>query len=162
MDLNKKHIFNKVYNMNYFAYGSNMDRKRMEKRGVTIFSMQRARLEGFRLVFNKISSGSSNEGYANIVKDPDGAVEGILYEINDSDISKLDKYEGYPEHYRKIKVTVMLDNGQAVSAVTYVANPDKIRDGLKPSKEYLNHLLAAKDFFSPEYYKKLKATETID
>jgi len=150
--------------MNYFAHGSNTDRKRMEKRGVTIFSMQKARLEGFKLVFNKISSGSSNQGYANIVKDPDGAVEGILYEINDSDsdISKLDKYEGYPEHYRRIKVTVMLDNGQAVSAVTYVANLDKIRDGLKPSKEYLNHLLAAKDFFSPEYYEKLKATETID
>ena len=39
--------------VNYFAYGSNMDKKRMEERGVTAFSMQAARLEGFRLVFNK-------------------------------------------------------------------------------------------------------------
>jgi len=148
--------------MNYFAYGSNMDKKRMEERRVTIFSMQRARLEGFRLVFNKIASGSANEGYANIVEDPEGVVEGILYEIKDSDIIELDFYEGFPEHYRRIEVTVKLDNGQEVVATTYVANPYKIRDGLKPSKEYLNHLLAAKDYLSPEYFNKLEATETVD
>jgi cation transport regulator ChaC len=148
--------------MNYFAYGSNMDKKRMEKRGVTIFSMQRARLEGFRLAFNKVASRRENEGYANIVEDPEGVVEGVLYEIKDSDIKELDFYEGCPCHYLRIKVTVKLDNGQEVTAVTYVANPDKIRDGLKPSKEYLNHLLAGKDYLSPEYFERLKATETID
>ena len=148
--------------MNYFAYGSNMDRESMEKRGVTIFSMQRARLEGFRLAFNKVASRRENEGYANIAKDPDGIVEGILYEIRDSDISKLDEFEGYPNHYDRINVTVKLNNGQEVCAVTYVANPDKTCDGLKPSRGYMDHLLAAKDYLSPEYFEKLKATETVD
>ena len=96
------------------------------------------------------------------MEDPEGVVEGILYEIRDSDIRKLDRYEGYPNHYDRINITVKLNNGQEVSAVTYVANPDKTCYGLKPSKEYLDHLLAGKDYLSPEYFEKLKATETID
>jgi gamma-glutamylcyclotransferase (GGCT)/AIG2-like uncharacterized protein YtfP len=69
---------------------------------------------------------NSNEGYANIIQDEKSVVEGIIYEISDSDMAKLDCYEGYPFHYDRIKVRVKLDDGQEVKAVTYIAQPDKI------------------------------------
>ncbi|MBC7091770.1 MAG: gamma-glutamylcyclotransferase [Nitrososphaeria archaeon] len=102
-------------------------------------------LEDWKLVFNKISNHNPSEGFANIVPCKGSSVEGILYEINSFQINRLDVYEGYPEHYYRINFIVKLDNGQQVKAVTYVANPAKTKDGLKPSKAYLGHLLKGCD-----------------
>ena len=148
--------------MKYFAYGSNMDPDRMRERGTNFLKREQATLEGWRLEFNKVSSRNPKEGYANIVKDKNGVVEGILYEINNSDLKMLDIYEGYPNHYERIKVTVRMDNGERVEAATYIARPDKVKDGLKPSREYLNHLLKGCDLLSEEYCRKLRRWETLD
>lgn len=117
--------------MRYFAYGSNMDGDRLRERGVSFSRRQRAVLEGYRLVFNKRSSRNPREGYANIVKDEDGVVEGILYEIADGDIKKLDRYEGYPQHYERQKVKVRLHSGGVVEAVVYIARQEMTAEGLK-------------------------------
>jgi len=148
--------------MRYFAYGSNMDPDRMRERGVNFLKREHAILEGWRLEFHKVSSRNPDEGYANIVKDENSVVEGILYEINDSDLKILDRYEGYPNHYERIKVAVRMDNGEKVEAVTYIAKPDKVKNGLKPSRKYLNHLLKGCDLLSEEYCRKLRRWETLD
>jgi len=122
---------------------------------------EHAILEGWRLEFNKMVSPNSNEGYANIIQDEKSVVEGIIYEVSDSDMAKLDCYEGYPSHYDRIKIRVKLDDGQEVEAVTYIAQPDKIGSGLKPSKEYLNHLLKGCDILSKEYCAKLRKLDTL-
>jgi len=143
--------------MKYFAYGSNMNSERMKQRKIKFSKREWAILKGWRLEFNKMSSRNpEKEGYANIVRDNEGVVEGILYEILKEDIIKLDSYEGYPSHYDRIYVKVNLKNGKEIEAVTYIAQPDKIKDGLKPSKEYLNHLLKGCDLLSEEYCKRLR------
>jgi len=82
--------------MKYFAYGSNMDPKRMKERKIRFSERKHAVLKGFRLEFNKISTRNPNEGYANIVRDEKGIVEGVLYEIRDEDIEKLDSTKDFP------------------------------------------------------------------
>lgn len=144
--------------MKYFAYGSNMNTERMIKRGIRFSERKRAVLKGWKLMFNKMAS-RPGEGYANIVEDEREMVEGILYEIPCSDICKLDRYEGYPDHYIRVNVTVKLENGRKAKAVTYIANQDKVRDGLKPSKEYLRHLLKGSDLLSREYREMLRKIE---
>lgn len=148
--------------MYYFAYGSNMDPERMKKRGVKFSLRVRAVLKGYALKFDKVVSGNSEEGYANIVKDEHSEVEGVLYEIYQEGLEKLDSCEGCPSHYKQITVKVLLDDGKEVEAKTYIANSEKIKEGLKPRKEYLSHLLAASDVLSPEYIKKLEKTSTYD
>ena len=148
--------------MKYFAYGSNMNQDRMKEREVEFTKRERATLKGWKLAFNKISSRNHNEGYANIVEDDKEYVEGILYEISEESIRELDKYEGYPNHYIKISVNVILENNEIVNAVTYVANPNQVKHGLKPSKEYLNHLIKGCDLLSQEYYEKLRKWDTLD
>ena len=148
--------------MKYFAYGSNMNPERMMERSIGFSQRSHAILKGYRLEFNKIASRNPQEGYANVVKFENGIVEGLLYEIRNSDLSKLDTREGYPDHYDRVKVKVQLDDGQKVQAVTYIAQPDKLRDGLKPSRDYLGHLLAAKDVLSESYRRKLEALQTLD
>lgn len=56
-------------------------------------------------MFNKISQ--KQEMVSNIEQSNCDLIEGVLYEFPDSDISKLDKAEGYPNHYYRIKVTVV-------------------------------------------------------
>ena len=150
-----------VFIMKYFAYGSNMNPERMKERGIIFSKREYGILEGFRLAFNKIASRNPKEGYANITEDKNSKVEGILYEINDSDIEKLDYYEGYPEHYLKRKVNVKLKDGKVVSAITYIANPKKTSPRLKPTKEYLVHLIKGSDLLSSEYRNWLKNVETL-
>ncbi len=148
--------------MKYFAYGANMDPENMKERGVFFSKREYAILEGWKLKFNKMACDNPAEGYANIEKDEKSIVEGILYEIPGSDIEKLDEYEEYPEHYRRMKIKVRLKDGRRVEAVAYIANPSKIKEGLKPSREYLEHLLRGCDLLSKEYCEKLKRLETID
>jgi gamma-glutamylcyclotransferase (GGCT)/AIG2-like uncharacterized protein YtfP len=148
--------------MKYFAYGSNMNPERMRERNINFSSREHAILRGWKLEFNKEASRNPKEGYANIVPDENGIVEGILYEIQDSDLHKLDRCEGYPKHYCRRDIEVQLDNGQKVMATTYVANPSKVKEGLKPTREYLDHLLKGCDILSKEYCKNLKARETLD
>ncbi|MEM3422029.1 MAG: gamma-glutamylcyclotransferase family protein [Candidatus Hadarchaeum sp.] len=148
--------------MRYFAYGSNMDPERMKERGIQFSKREHAILKGFRLEFNKITNRNTNEGKANIVDDDEKSLEGILYEIKDNDLEKLDKYEGCPKHYTKKDVNVILDNGKTVEAITYIAQPNMTRKGLKPTREYLIHLLRGCDLLSKEYCEMLKKVETLD
>jgi cation transport regulator ChaC len=148
--------------MKYFAYGSNMDGDRLRGRGVSFSRREKAVLEGYRLVFNKRSSRDPKEGFANIVKEEGGLVEGILYEIADGEIERLDKCEGYPQHYYRQRVKVKLQSGEAVEAAVYIARQEMTAEGLKPSRKYLNHLLEGCDLLSKEYCERLRSTPTLD
>jgi gamma-glutamylcyclotransferase (GGCT)/AIG2-like uncharacterized protein YtfP len=147
--------------MKYFAYGSNCNPAILEKKGVGWSARQRATLSGYRLLFNKKALREripADIGFANINEDPDGRVEGILYELKDEHLGRLDESERYPDHYRRIEVTVETDGGP-VRCQTYQAQPDKLAEHLKPSRNYVNHILAARDFLSWQYFDALDRSQ---
>lgn len=147
--------------VNYFAYGSNMNPDRMRERGVAFYSRQRLVLPGYSLIFNKIVS-TQNAGAANIVPDENGIVEGVLYKITLKGILNLDKFEHYPNQYDRVTL-IALHKGMELSDIyTYIARTETTGEGLKPSREYLSHLLAAEDILSQEYYNYIRLIETLD
>lgn len=149
--------------MKHFAYGSNMDIKRLNKREVYPSKRERATLHGYSIKFNKKGTANPKEGKTNIVRDPSGVVEGILCEITEAEMRKLDKAEGVSTgDYFRTTVRVKVEGGTEIDAVTYIANPMKVRNGLKPTRDYLAHLLAGKSYLSTEYYERMKSTETLD
>jgi gamma-glutamylcyclotransferase len=148
--------------VNYFAYGSNMDLLRLRERAVHPRERRAAILRGYGLRFNKQSAAKTGEGKANIVAQTDESVEGILSEVTEEEMGMLDRCEGAPAHYLRASVVVRLENGTEVEAVTYVANPSMVVDGLRPTKEYLSHLLAGRNFLSREYIRSLEGTDTLD
>lgn len=148
--------------VNYFAYGSNMNPGRMKERGVRYFLRERLVLEGFSLRFNKISSRVPGAGAANIVPDDSGIVEGVLYRITAAGLSALDRFEGYPDEYDRIRLKIRLGGEIEGDVITYIARPGRTKDGLNPSRDYLNHLLAAGDLLSVPYYESLKIIQTAD
>jgi hypothetical protein len=43
----------------------------------------------------------------------------------------------------------------------YIANSEYIKEGLRPEKEYLNHLLEGKEYLSESYYENLKVNSQL-
>lgn len=146
----------------YFAYGSNISANRMtNERKINFINRKFSILENYKLVFNKVSKKNEHLGFANIIKCDNSIVEGVLYELNDSDISIIDKFEGAPLHYERKIVEVLCDNIK-VNAIVYIANSNMIKYNIKPDKSYLNYILEGKDVFSDDYYQKLLKVETLD
>jgi len=139
----------------HFAYASNMNRAQMKSRAGEILEERRGRLENYELVFNKKVRGGT--AGANIRPAPGKFVEGVLYKINESALRSLDRFEGAPEHYRRIEVNVVDANGQRVPAQAFLAN--KVEKGLRPAPHYLKTILegAAEHALPADYIESLKA-----
>ncbi len=138
----------------YFAYGSNMDVKQLKERiGDSFEILGPAVLKDYALKFNKISV--KRGGCANIEPAKGEEVWGILFKLNEEQIRKLDVFEGAPYHYRRVNVKVQTKKGENLEAVTYVACEEFKREGLRPSEDYLKHLLSAKEMLPESYVKKL-------
>ncbi len=148
--------------MKYFAYGSNCDPAIMAKKEVRYTAARPAVLNGYRLLFNKLALRTelpAGIGYANINEAPGGVVEGVLYDVAVEDLAKLDASERHPAHYRRINVTVR-SRGSNLACMSYQAQPDKIATGLRPSRDYLDHILAGREILSSRYVDKLARSPT--
>jgi len=132
-----------------------MDEARMKDRNCKFTDAKPAILENWKLVFNKQSQKNPSVGFGNIEPEKGSVVEGVLYTISDDMIISLDKYEGHPKHYTRKKMNVKCD-GTIVEADVYIANRNWVKDGLKPTREYLEHFLAEKNFLTESYCENLK------
>ena len=111
----------------YFAYGSNMWVEQMRERCPDHRLLGGAILLGYRWII-------SSRGYATILEAPNAAVEGMLFEVSDTDLSKLDKKEGR-SYYRK-KVNISWE-GKETPAYTYI---DSVTDEGNPIDEYAERI----------------------
>ncbi|MDP6374589.1 MAG: gamma-glutamylcyclotransferase family protein [Pseudomonadales bacterium] len=146
----------------YFAYGSNMNPVRVQERGLAFVSISPARLAGFRLVFDKVSVAHPGRSHANVVFAPGEVVEGVLYGLEDcSEIHKMDRFERAPINYGR-EVVVVESRGARTPAWTYFANPAVRTPGLRPPRDYLEHLLAGREYLSRDYFEWLSATRCAD
>lgn len=80
--------------MKHFAYGSNMDKQRMANRCPSARYLGAAVLRAYRFQID-------GRGVATVVPDVEHEVHGVSWEISDSDLASLDRYEGVPKFYRK-------------------------------------------------------------
>jgi hypothetical protein len=119
------------------------------------------RLDGWELAFNKIRQDRGS-GAGNILVAPGKAVHGTLNAMPDAGLDVLDIWEGVAGgHYERRTLSVVrADTGEVVDAVVYVAL--KVGEGLRPTCEYLDHLLAGQDLLPADYWEWLKTTPTLD
>ncbi len=132
----------------YFAYGSNMSSRQMSERlacdQLTIIG--RARLQGYQLVFDKISRDGT--GKANLTKDDSGEVWGVVYQLTDEQMSDLDDFEA---GYSREKVEVILDDGQRLEVDTYISS--RRNPSLRPHIDYVQTIVSgAQENELPEEY----------
>ena len=135
---------------------------RLARKGVAMGARVGGRLDGWELAFNKIARAPKGAGAGNIVIAPGKLVYGTLNELPDAGFDVLDVWEGVAGgHYeRRVIPIVRSDTGETVEAIAYVAL--MVGEGLRPTREYLGHLLAGQDLLPADYWAWLKATPTLD
>ena len=114
--------------MLYVAYGSNMNLEQMDYRCPNSYVVCNGKLKGWKLVFNI---------HADVIKtnDKNDYVPVVVWNIADSDWTRLDMYEGFPSYYVKETVNVILEDGKVEKAIVYTMANN--RKGIcRPSESY--------------------------
>lgn len=99
----------------YFAYGSNLNHGQMRDRcpGATLIG--RAHLQGYSLAFDE-------KGCATLAQYPKFGVHGAVWQLDEAAELALDEHEGVSTKcYRKDIVTVTMESGEPVQALTYIS-----------------------------------------
>jgi gamma-glutamylcyclotransferase (GGCT)/AIG2-like uncharacterized protein YtfP len=148
--------------MLYFAYGANLDATQMRLRCPEARHVGKARLDDYRFCF-PVWSRIRQSGLISIEPSVGERVWGVLYEIRDSDIGRLDQREGYDaerppsrNQFNRVTVNVARGQGKTSEAQTYVARP--AMEGRSPSADYIAYLLhlAAARGLPEDYQAKLR------
>jgi len=139
----------------HFAFASNMSRAQMRARAGEILEERPGRLENYELVFNKKVRGGT--GGANLRPAPGKFVLGVLYKIHESAFRNLDRFEGVPQHYRRIEVSVQDPSGRTIPAQVFIAT--KVDKSLRPAPHYLKSILegATEHQLPADYIESIKA-----
>jgi len=121
----------------YFAYGSNLDPEQMDWRCPDAIALGAARLDGWAWRIG-------GRGYATVSPSPGSHVWGAIWNVSDSDLASLDRYEGVAGGlYRREFTTVMAKN-QPIDVHLYIENYD---DHGMPSPGYLDRIIAGAKWF---------------
>jgi len=126
---------------------------RMQYRTPSAIQIGIGLLKDYDFVCNKKSIDGSGKG--NLVLSENSEVWGVIFEIYENDLSRLDEIEG---GYQRKNVTVLLNN-TPVTAVTYIS--DKLT-GEPPTQSYLQLIIdgAIEHQLPEDYIAKLKAIDT--
>ena len=138
----------------YFAYGSNMSKKRLRKRVPSAKVIGTGVLHNHCLTFHKYSK-KDGSGKCTIECSESDKVYGVLFKIKNADKRELDKAEGRVKNdskngYKRITETINMwdskcekhKNGDRICCVTtYQATPVSIDRKLKPYSWYKQHVL---------------------
>jgi len=135
---------------------------RLKPKGVALGRRIGGRLDGWRLTFDKVVRAPKGAGAGNIVVTAGGVVHGTLNELPPAGLEVLDIWEGVAGgHYERRTVPVVrADTGDTIEAVTYVAL--LVGESLRPTRDYLGHLLAGRDLLPVDYWERLRVTLTLD
>lgn len=149
----------------YFAYGSNMSRRQMRARCPEHECLGIAVLKDHALCFPR-NSPVRNCGVAGLMEQLRAEVWGVVYRLNENDLAKLDKREGYaPEksshdnRYNRQTIHVMMGS-RALDCLTYFARHEP---GLHvPNDSYLALIIegAEENGLPEEYVSRLRLITT--
>ena len=130
----------------YFAYGSNLDLAQMKIRCPSSELISKGSLSGYRLTFNRYSSGWGG-GVADVIQGKGSEVWGLVFKLSNSDLKRLDSYEGcYNDQtslYERWKAIINTPKGQISDVWVYtVVEKQKF---VQPTLEYLQIIKDAAD-----------------
>jgi len=155
--------------MIYFAYGSNLDWSQMKKRCPSACFVGKAVLNGYRFGFTRRSKNRGC-GVMDIVKEDHRQVWGVVYQIDELDLGKLDKSEGYDpgrakNAYQRIEC-VVYENGDAnrpITAMTYEV-VEKAITTILPDQAYKALIVNGAAYWRlpADYLNELKVVKTQD
>ena len=120
----------------YIAYGSNLNVQQMQMRCPYAKVVGTATLEGWELLFK----GSKTGSYLTIEECEGGTVPVAVWEVAESDVAALDRYEGFPVFYYKKELRLRckgIRSGRTKVVTAFVYIMDETRPLGRPTDYYL-------------------------
>lgn len=151
--------------MLYFAYGSNMDWPRIKGRCPSVRFVCTAKLEKHRFAFTR--KCNAGHGVMDIIGDPGHEVWGVVFQIDELDLGRLDKAEGCrpgksDSAYRRVE-RMVFEDGDREKPLTVMTYEVVVKSGefIPPSQEYKDHFVGGARHWhlAESYIQKLEAVE---
>ncbi len=142
--------------MYYFAYGSNLLTSYLREYCPTATVVMRAAIPNFRVEFPYYSEESQG-GLSSILEAPGELVEGVIFDIAQTEFAAMDVMESVPENlYRRDTFLTFSEDDKWHKADLYrVVTP---RGPFMPSKGYLDGMIkgAHEHGLPPKYIKRFE------
>jgi hypothetical protein len=112
-----------------------MSQSRLEERVGRVKKIGVTRISGWKLTFD---AGHSEGAFVNVepTSKTNDVVEGVIYELTNSQIRDLDLFEGHPHFYRRMRF--MYKNRPMY---VYISFDTRYRTKAKPTREYVKYLV---------------------
>ncbi len=142
--------------MLYYAYGSNMNWPQMKKRCPSAQFVSVARLSGHRLAFSRMSNRRGC-GSADVIPAEAHTVWGVIYEIEEGEITNLDEAEdfvpGRAQNGYTRQQTLVYSDGKENPVLVSLYFAEKQKNPPLPSADYKQLIVeGAKHWHLPQEY----------
>ena len=150
-----------------FAYNELINEDYFKEKGFEYIDRVTVTLSAQRIVFNRLpleGEGIEGQGLPNIEPTPNnaGMMEGMLYDMYDTFLPKLDEFHGYPKECNRKVMDLNAHDFHTVRGIVYFAQPERIRDKLKPSKALMKLFRKSRKEMTMLYFSRLMNTRTCD
>ena len=150
-----------------FAYNELINEDYFKEKGFEYIDKVTVTLSAQRIVFNRLpleGEGIEGQGLPNIEPTPNnaGMMEGMLYDMHDTFLPKLDAFHGYPKECNRKVMDLNAHDFHTVRGIVYFAQPERIGDKLKPSKALMKLFRKSRKEMTMLYFARLMNTRTCD
>ena len=150
-----------------FSYNELLNEDFFKEKGFEYIDNPTVSLSAQRIGFNRIppeGTGIDGQGLPNIEPTPNnaGMMEGVLYDMVDTFLPKLDEFHGYPKECTRKLMDLNAHDFHTVRGIVYFAQPNRIAEKLKPSKELMKLYRKSRKEHSMLYFARLMNTRTCD
>ncbi|MBD5453567.1 MAG: helix-turn-helix domain-containing protein [Lachnospiraceae bacterium] len=141
----------------YVAYGSNLNIEQMSFRCPDAEAVGTGVIQDYRLTFKALGTCA----FATIEPCEGESVPVAVWSVSRRDETALDRYEGYPSHYGREHVDVLMDgDGEIVNGLVYIMNPRAVP--LLPSQGYFEAVLSGYRSFGLDKKKLFDAWRMVE
>ena len=142
----------------YVAYVSNLNIEQMSFRCPDAEAVGTGVIPNYRLTFRALGTCA----FATIEPCEGEAVPVAVWSVSRRDEAALDRYEGYPTHYGKSRINVLMDGDESemVDGIVYIMNPRAVP--LLPSQGYFEAVLSGYRSFGLDEQKLFDTWHRIE
>lgn len=150
--------------MNLIVYGSLINKKELEKEGISLVNVELVKIKGFKRVFNQEPSyrflASKNRAVLNIIKDEKSWFNAIVIKnLEEEYFTTLDEREkGYNRSLIEKENIKTYDGDIFENSQIYLGKEEKLNFFIYPNRDYLEICLSGVKTFGEDFFKDFLKT----
>jgi len=126
------------------SYGPTMSSKKIFSKLGFIPEHKIGFIDGFERFYN-VRTGINGFGSANLsYVGGKNICKSVAWKLSYDQLIKLDETENVPRVYHRVSIPFTTNEGEIITAQTYLANTTCLQENLHPDPEYINHVNSGK------------------